>query len=53
MSKGFDLYLSIGGINEEMHLASLLNLAFGFAYVTECDEILRDLKKERTEIVGR
>ena len=23
-----------GSINEEMHLASLLNLAFGFAYVT-------------------
>jgi nicotinamidase-related amidase len=28
-------------INEEMHLASLLNLAFGFAFVTTTDEILR------------
>jgi nicotinamidase-related amidase len=28
-----------GTINEEMHLASLLNLAFGFAYVTTSDTI--------------
>jgi ureidoacrylate peracid hydrolase len=28
-----------GSINEEMHLASLLNMAFGFAYVTTCAEI--------------
>ena len=28
-----------GSICEEMHLASLLNLAFGFAYVTTCSEI--------------
>lgn len=28
-----------GSINEEMHLASLLNLAFGFAYVTTSDAI--------------
>lgn len=28
-----------GSINEEMHLASLLNLAFGFAYVTTSKEI--------------
>ncbi|HDR89324.1 MAG TPA: cysteine hydrolase [Bacteroidetes bacterium] len=28
-----------GSINEEMHLASLLNLAFGFARVTTADEI--------------
>jgi nicotinamidase-related amidase len=28
-----------GTINEEMHLASLLNLAFGFAYVTTGDAI--------------
>jgi len=31
-------------INEEMHLASLLNLAFGFAFVTTTDEILRQLR---------
>ncbi|UCE65112.1 MAG: cysteine hydrolase [Candidatus Zixiibacteriota bacterium] len=42
-----------GSINEEMHLASLLNLAFGFAYVTECEEIERSLRKERSEIAVR
>jgi ureidoacrylate peracid hydrolase len=29
-----------GSITEEMHLASLLNLAFGFAYITTSDRIL-------------
>jgi len=33
-----------GSINEEMHLASLLNLAFGFAYITTADEILQQLR---------
>ena len=42
-----------GSINEEMHLASLLNLAFGFAYITECEEIMQDLKKLQSEIVAR
>ncbi len=28
-----------GSINEEMHLASLMNLAFGFAYVTTSEAI--------------
>jgi len=32
-----------GSINEEMHLASLLNLAFGFAFVTTTNEILQKL----------
>jgi nicotinamidase-related amidase len=32
-----------GSINEEMHLASLLNLAFGFAYVTTADKIIEQL----------
>jgi nicotinamidase-related amidase len=32
-----------GSINEEMHLASLLNLAFGFARVTTVDAILSQL----------
>jgi len=32
-----------GTINEEMHLASLLNLAFGFAYVTSADDVIRQL----------
>jgi nicotinamidase-related amidase len=33
-----------GSINEEMHLASLLNLSFGFAYVTTADGIISDIK---------
>lgn len=32
-----------GAINEEMHLASLLNLGFGFAYVTTVGNILSQL----------
>jgi nicotinamidase-related amidase len=32
-----------GSINEEMHLASLLNLSFGFAFITTTDKILEDL----------
>ncbi len=32
-----------GSVTEEMHLASLLNLAFGFAYVTATDTILARL----------
>ncbi|HQQ66452.1 MAG TPA: isochorismatase family protein [Thermotogota bacterium] len=35
-----------GSINEEMHLASLLNLAFGFAYVTTVDDIRNQLLRE-------
>jgi len=33
-----------GTISEEMHLASLLNLAFGFAYITTVDDIIEQLK---------
>ncbi|MGQ9707260.1 MAG: cysteine hydrolase family protein [bacterium] len=33
-----------GSINEEMHRASLLNLAFGFAYVTTVNWIINKLK---------
>jgi nicotinamidase-related amidase len=32
-----------GTINEEMHLASLLNLAFGFAAITTTDKLVRGL----------
>jgi ureidoacrylate peracid hydrolase len=32
-----------GSINEEMHIASLLNLAFGFAYITTVDTIIRTM----------
>jgi nicotinamidase-related amidase len=34
------------GINEEMHCASLLNLAFGFAFVADARRIISDLQKE-------
>ena len=33
-----------GSINEEMHVASLLNLAFGFAFVTGAKRIISDLQ---------
>jgi len=33
-----------GSVCEEMHLASLLNLAFGFAYVTTADTITQQLR---------
>jgi len=32
-----------GSINEEMHLASLLNLSFGFAYVNTTELIMREM----------
>ena len=35
-----------GSINEEMHCASLLNLAFGFASVTTCTDIISQLKEQ-------
>jgi len=35
-----------GSINEEMHLASLLNLAFGFAYITTVQDIMRSLNSD-------
>jgi len=34
-----------GSINEEMHLASLLNLSFGFSYITTVDEIITRIIK--------
>jgi ureidoacrylate peracid hydrolase len=33
-----------GSINEQMHLASLLNLAYGFAYVNRTEEIVGQLE---------
>ncbi|MCX7909354.1 MAG: cysteine hydrolase [Ignavibacteria bacterium] len=36
----FFLADATGSINEEMHLASLLNLSFGFAYITTTEEIV-------------
>ena len=37
-----------GSVNEEMHLASLLNLSFGFAYVTTADRIISELNTDNT-----
>jgi nicotinamidase-related amidase len=31
-----------GSINEEMHIASLLNLSFGFAYITTAGDIISE-----------
>ena len=33
-----------GSINEEMHLASLLNLAFGFAYIATTESVLQQIQ---------
>lgn len=35
-----------GSVTEEMHLASLLNLAFGFSWVTNTDTIAAQLREE-------
>lgn len=34
-----------GSINEEMHRASLLNIAFGFGYVTTADQVIEELSR--------
>ncbi len=36
-----------GSVTEEMHTASLLNLAFGFAWVTDVDTIARQMDEPR------
>jgi ureidoacrylate peracid hydrolase len=41
--RGFIPADGTGSINEEMHLASLMNLALGFAHVTTTDVILSQL----------
>ncbi len=41
----FFLMDATGTVNEELHLATLKNLAFGFAYVTDTEQILRSLLK--------
>jgi nicotinamidase-related amidase len=38
-----------GSISEEMHVASLLSLAFGFAHVTTVDQILHELQASQAE----
>jgi nicotinamidase-related amidase len=44
----FFLLDATGTVNEELHLATLKNLAFGFAYVVETKEILQDLMRQKT-----
>ena len=34
-----------GSINEEMHLASLLNLAFGFSLITSANKVMQELSE--------
>lgn len=43
----FFLLDATGTVNEELHLATLKNLAFGFAYVTDTAEILRGLQTKK------
>jgi nicotinamidase-related amidase len=43
----FFLMDATGTINEELHLATLKNLAFGFAYITDTEEVLRGLLKRK------
>jgi nicotinamidase-related amidase len=38
-----------GSINEEMHVASLLNIAFGFAHVTTTNAIVGSKSRSRTD----
>jgi len=40
----FFLADATGTVSEEMHYASLLNLCYGFAFVTTTDKIIRDLR---------
>jgi isochorismate hydrolase len=42
----FFLLDATGTVDEEFHLATLKNLAFGFAYVTKTEEILKKLDKK-------
>jgi nicotinamidase-related amidase len=41
----FFLLDATGTVNEELHLSTLRNLAFGFAYVTKTNDIIRALMK--------
>ncbi len=41
--KVFFLADATGSVTEEMHVASLLNLAFGFAFVTTADNVIKQI----------
>ena len=44
--KGFRVFFSTDAtatFNEELHEATLMNLAFGFAYLVDCDKLRRSL----------
>ena len=45
--RDFRVFFLVDGtatISEEYHLASLRNLAYGFAYLKRCDEVIEELK---------
>ena len=42
---GLFLAFGTGAIDEKMHLASLMNLSFGFAFVTQVKEIIKNLQE--------
>jgi ureidoacrylate peracid hydrolase len=42
-----------GSINEKMHLASLLNLAFGFAFVTTMRDIMEQMQKRHKAVSAK
>jgi ureidoacrylate peracid hydrolase len=48
----FFLADATGSVAEEMHVATLLNLAFGFAYVTTTQAILDQVRNPRITSVG-
>ena len=47
----FFLLDATGSVNEDLHVATLKNIAFGFAYVTDTEEILSCFKKIEKEKV--
>jgi len=47
--KVFFLLDATGTVDEELHLATLKNLAFGFAYVTRTEEVLSNFREVRNK----
>ncbi|EQB63357.1 MAG: hypothetical protein RBG1_1C00001G0936 [candidate division Zixibacteria bacterium RBG-1] len=49
----FFLLDATGSVNEDLHVATLKNTAFGFAYVTDTEEILAAVHKNKAEKVKK
>ena len=49
----FFLLDATGSVNEDLHLASLKNIAFGFGYVTETSEVLTAVNKIKAQKVKK